>query len=310
MSNLTVRIKSKLNKLFVKNGPYKFLVSRWDEISDISTAANIFNTEFFRSEIKPLPFDFSNTKQVLILAPHQDDESIGAGGLMLKCKSLNIPCNVLFLTDGAQNNLPGKSIEEAIRIRREEALKACAYSNSEAIELGISNLDFNISQESINQFIEIINHKKPTEIAIPWFFDGPIKHRFFNEFLAKIYPLLTHKNFIILGYQVHNQIYPNIFLDISEEMDLKEKMIKEYASQNSAYISYDHITKGINAWNSRYMYKPSDEKGSYCELFFSLPAKDYVKLVNKFYKNTKQIYLNNEVLKKASSELNRLLKNL
>jgi len=228
---------------------------------------------------------------------------------MLKCKSLNIPCNVLFLTDGAQNNLPEKSIEQSIEIRREEAFKACAYANSEAIELGISNLDFIISKVIINKFIKNIDDKKPTEIAIPWLFDGPIKHRFFNEFIAKIYPHLKHKNFTILGYQVHNQIYPNIFLDITDEMDEKEKMIKEYESQNSSYISYDHITRGINAWNSRYMYKPNQGKGNYCELYFSLPAKEYIELVNKFYKDSETIYLDNKVLKTASEELNRLLQN-
>jgi len=57
------------------------------------------------------------------------------------------------------------------------------------------------------------------------------------------------------------------------------------------------------------MYKPNQGKGNYCELYFSLPAKEYIELVNKFYKDSETIYLDNKVLKTASEELNRLLQN-
>lgn len=307
MKNLIKSILSNLNKILVKHGPYKFVVSRWDKITDINTAANIFNTEFFRTEIKPLKLEVSEMKKILILAPHQDDESIGAGGLMLQAQKNDIECNVVFLTDGSQNNLQSHSVEESIQIRKIEAEKACAHSNSKIFELGISNIDFEINQEQINSYINLIDTEKPSEIAIPWFFDGPIKHRFFNEFFALLYPKLTHKKFNVLGYQVHNQIYPNVYLDISNEMDQKEQMIHEYASQNSTYVSYDHITRGINAWNSRYMYQPSQNKKKYSELYLYLPGKEYVKKVNQFYTSAEQIYLGNPTLIKASKQLSSLL---
>lgn len=288
---------SKLNKVLVKHGPYKFLVSRWSEISDINIANNIFNTEFFRSEIKPIPLEITKEDKVLILAPHQDDEAIGCGGLMFHCMKHEVKSAVCFVTDGAQNNLAGKSVQESILIRRAEAHRACAMTNSNVYDLDISNLDFKVTKKDVDQFCEIINEFKPTIVTLPWFFDGPIKHRFFNQFLQLVYPRLKHTEFQILGYQVHNQIYPNVFLDISDYADQKEEMIKVYESQNSSFVAYDHITRGINAWNSRYMYNVnSKSKKQYAELFLQLPAKEYLKLVKETYKIENQIYLENKDL--------------
>jgi len=45
-------------------------------------------------------------------------------------------------------------------------------------------------------------------------------------------------------------------------------MIKCYKSQLENFRAFDHIVKGMNADNSKYI-----EKSSYAELYFSLPAK-------------------------------------
>ena len=69
--------------LRAQRGPYRFLVSKWDAIDDVNLAARVLGTEFFSSKLAPVPLDLENIGPVLVVAPHQDDEIIGAGGSLI-----------------------------------------------------------------------------------------------------------------------------------------------------------------------------------------------------------------------------------
>jgi N-acetylglucosamine malate deacetylase 1 len=65
-------------------------------------------------------------KPALIISPHQDDETLGCGGLIaLKCQA-NIPVEVLFLTDGAASHIwhPQFAQGEIAPVRKQEAIAA------------------------------------------------------------------------------------------------------------------------------------------------------------------------------------------
>ncbi len=49
--------------------------------------------------------EFEQSDRVMILAPHPDDESLGAAGIIQRAKSLNLAVKVVFLTCGDNNQL-------------------------------------------------------------------------------------------------------------------------------------------------------------------------------------------------------------
>jgi hypothetical protein len=95
--------------------------------------------------------------------------------------------------------------------------------------------------------------------------------------------LLDMDHVEVWGYQVHNHLYPNIAIDISDQIDTKREMIDQFVSQNSNFKDYSHLTVGLNAYNSKFL------KGAkYCELFFGLPLKRYIEFIERFYKNNEE----------------------
>lgn len=77
------------------------------------------------------------TSRLLVLAPHPDDESAAAGGLLQRSARAGAAIRVVFVTDGDNNPWPQRALERRMRIgaversgwgarRREEALVALA----------------------------------------------------------------------------------------------------------------------------------------------------------------------------------------
>ena len=65
-------------------------------------------------------------KSTLIISPHQDDETLGCGGLIALKRAQNIAVNVLFITDGSASHRwhPDFKNGEIAPVRHQEAIEA------------------------------------------------------------------------------------------------------------------------------------------------------------------------------------------
>lgn len=61
----------------------------------------------------------------LVFAPHEDDETLGCGGLVALKRARGVPVVVAFLTDGRTSHAQFLDADELARRRRDEALAAC-----------------------------------------------------------------------------------------------------------------------------------------------------------------------------------------
>ena len=74
-------------------------------------------------------------RPAIVIAPHQDDETFGCGGLIAIKKANGIPVTIVFLTDGrGAARLPGTTEEHLVKNRRHEAIAA-------SISLGVPETD-------------------------------------------------------------------------------------------------------------------------------------------------------------------------
>ncbi len=298
------------NRVLARKGTYKFAIKNWERIEDVNLAQKVMDTEFFRDTIEPIPLDLEKHHRYLILAPHQDDETIGAGGLMIALKNLKRKVDVLFITDGAQI-IDGYTADEVVELRNKEAKKALSYTNATIHYLGINNMSVKLSEENVANFREHIENLQPDVILLPWFMDGPVKHRVTNHILLFSDGLRKlNKDIQIWGYQVHNVLYPNTYLDISPYIETKRQMIECYNSQNEYFECYDHLVVGMNAWNSRFLRKiPGQITKQYVETFFALPIVDYLDILEKFYtKEIDELYKGRPALIKEMKNMNELFK--
>lgn len=259
------------------HGPYRFMSRKWQDVSDINILAMAFETNFFLKELESAPVDPASLESILLVAPHQDDEVIGAGGTLLLASQARK--HVLFATDGSS-----KKRDEHDAVRRREARAACIRLGAAMDELGISNATMDITAQHVRDFAHYVTNNAPQILMLPWLFDFPAKHRVINHlyYLAAITEELPECE--VWGYQVHNVLFPNAYVDITSVIDEKIDIMRLYESQLSTYARYDHMVKGMAAWNMRFLPRELQAgQALYIETFFALPARDYIELIERFY---------------------------
>jgi len=262
-----------------RQGPYRFVVRQWSGINDLNLASRVMETEYFKQDLIPVALPVREVRSILVLAPHQDDEAIGAGGALLLASAAGVPIHIVFVTDGEEHGFA-----DSIGIRDREAEEVCRRLGASKLTLAVSNLAPKPSVADLEKLAGIIGDLKPAVVMTPWLLDSPIKHRMTNHLLwlaGKRRKLPAHE---VWGYQVHNSLLPNGYVDITEVAGRKRELIECYRSQNEMFYRYDHIAMGMAAANARFV---PDIKGDniehYAELFFALPSSEFEKMIGAFY---------------------------
>ncbi len=141
--------------------PYKFLVSldgkAWDELSSTTAQNAGKKNSVEETEAKYVKFEFSNppdgleireihfdamdaghagNKKILVLAPHQDDEMLMAGGIMKRAIEVGDDVKVLLATNGDYN---GKSTGEGRIVEAVNALDKIGLSKENILFLGYAD---------------------------------------------------------------------------------------------------------------------------------------------------------------------------
>lgn len=262
----------------------RFLFKSLTALRSIDLAARVVEVEFFRGAVVPQMLPVEQVESILVLAPHQDDETIGAGGTMVLANEAGARVDVLYVTDGMQMNLP-ISPEESVRVRHAEALQACAVAGATVHTLGVPNVPPVPTLDHVDQLGSMIREIKPEVLLLPWLLDAPPKHRMVNHLLLLANRRSRLPDCEVWGYQVHSGIIPNGVVDITKVFDRKQQMLQAFVSQNSNTQCYDHLSEGLSAWNSRFLPSATGPvRRRYAEVFFAVPLSTYLELTSEFYR--------------------------
>lgn len=266
----------KENMIFnAQNGPSRYIFKNLAHVQSLKALALAFEAEEHRFMLSPLPLDLAKFNKVLVLAPHTDDEVIGCGGLLLQCRKKNIPAEVYFTTDSCNNE------QQKTEMRLAECKQVMTSLDVPYSFSSLSNIYFETYNEHIDELAQKLRDEKNDAIFYPWLFDQPIKHRYTNLVLYLTllkYPELQQKQYY--GYQVHNTILVNSYLDITDEIAEKYDLINLYQSQVSS-IDYAEFTKAKNLLNSKFVRHIS--KPRYFEVFHGTDGAEIVHWVKHYY---------------------------
>ncbi len=211
-------------------------------------------------------------RSAIVFAPHQDDETLGCGGTIIRKKQAGADLKIVFMTDGSASHSLMDS-RELKAIRREEALAAANKLGVEPcdvifLEVQDGKLSYNI-MPTIQKVSNIIINFLPQEIFIPYGQDGPPDHDTTNhiviaalkkcEFSAMVYeyPIWfwnhwpwtqgTNKAKNILSF-LQNNLIPELNLlkefktsvYIGDVLERKRVALNEHKSQMSELIPHPH----------------------------------------------------------------------
>ncbi len=128
-------------------------------------------------------------KPAVVFAPHQDDETLGCGGVIALKRKQGVSVKVVFLTDGRECYVGAPaplpiSIEECIQIRQEEALnalKTLGVAASDVIFLNhhdstLGSFEGEQRQAIVEELRELLMELHPQEVYVPYFNDMHSDH--------------------------------------------------------------------------------------------------------------------------------------
>jgi hypothetical protein len=110
----------------------------------------------------------------------------------------------------------------------------------------------------------------------------------------------------VWGYQVHNTLYANGYVDITSVADEKRELLECFRSQNECIKRHDHMAMGLAAWNAHYL--KNSLEAQYAEVFFTLPLHEMLGLVKSYYlTNLEGVYHGKGALLESARDLQRLV---
>jgi LmbE family N-acetylglucosaminyl deacetylase len=127
------------------------------------------------------PFPLAAATRTLVLSPHQDDETLGCGGIIPQILAAGHQVNVTYITDGGASHpgYPGLA-----GLRRAEALAATALlgvasDRVEFLDAGdgtLASLKPADSANLVGRLGAILLHFDPTLVLLPCRSDGSAEH--------------------------------------------------------------------------------------------------------------------------------------
>lgn len=210
---------------------------------------------------------------ILVFAPHPDDDLIGCGGSMAKHLQQGHHVSIAYLTSGEAGSLKHTK-RKLMQIREEEAQKAAGL-------LGITDLHFfrnpdgylEYNRENLIKIVNLIRDIKPAYVYLPHGQDAVNDHRVTHQLVVEACNRAGGPWFQecgnqpwtvanIFGYEVWTPLQNIAYAeDISEFMEVKLDALRMHESQIES-IRYDEAVQGLNRYRGA-----MSGKGDYCECF-------------------------------------------
>ncbi len=186
-------------------------------------------------------------KKILVIAPHNDDETLGAGGTIAKCVSRGDSVHVAVFTSIAEGHPVLKPNRENIRAETRSAMEILGVPKSNVIFEDLPNvLVPDTPVHEVNRTVmRVIERVRPDVILLPFLNDLHKDHREIvyavqvaartctpvGRGISEIYMYETLSETHWNMDQVEGGFLPNVYNDITDFLETKVKAVKAYRSQ-------------------------------------------------------------------------------
>lgn len=250
---------------------YKFAIKEWTTLRDLKACSEVLGTMRFSRNLRPVVVDCPNVKRILTIAPHPDDEILGAGGTLIKAIRNNTEVRVLYLTSGKEvesSNLEKETIAVANKV------------GYDTLFLRFDNNNISLDKSNLRRVGEEIDRFKPECLFMPSLFDDHDDHRRASHILLQAYrSSLITVDVTVWTYQVYSSLIPNVVVDITKEVPLKDEVLRMWKTQ-SAHRDWAHYILGLNAFNVRWL---RTREPRFAEAFFVVPLSEYIQFCEIYF---------------------------
>jgi LmbE family N-acetylglucosaminyl deacetylase len=125
-------------------------------------------------------------RSCLVLAPHPDDETLGAGALIARKRAAGVEVRIVIVTDGRHSHVSQVLDADALAaVRREESIQACKRLGVEPhnlVHLDVPEGTVNTRVEEIrSRLIAEVRDMRPDDVLVTSALDWHVDHRTVSE---------------------------------------------------------------------------------------------------------------------------------
>lgn len=218
---------------------------------------------------------------VLVLAPHPDDDSFGCGGTIKKMANSGAKITVAYFCDGGggiketRDKTQDTNNKELVETRKKEAkATASILGISEQVFFGYKDGELSKGKAVLKALADLIKRVKPDIIFVPSFIDNHPDHKAVNDILVNF----LEKNesvFEIWAYEVWTPLYANRIVMINDEKEVKEQSMLAHQSQLEAR-GYVKAVLGLNQYRAEI-----NNRTGLAEAYFASSSSVYKELYKK-----------------------------
>jgi len=227
--------------------------------------------------------------QILVLAPHPDDEVFGCGGAILRHVEHGQPVAVIVVTDGSY----GVSAEEAdayVAQRRNESIAAARLIGyGVPVFWNYRDREISYSEKMVQKIREAITDVGADLVYSPSVFEMHPDHRALGMIVVEAVRRLG-KGVRLALYEVGMPLCPNLLLDISDLATRKMAAMACFVSQN-ARQRYDLDIAALNRYRTYTLPAHVTAAEAYILLAAETLASDPLKLYQSEYARQKSLGL-------------------
>lgn len=232
------------------------------------------NLDIFRY-LRMERIDGITEKNVLILAPHPDDETVGCGGTIRAYRQVGAHITCVYMTDGRRGN-PDYDENTLVEIRRSEARKVAEILGIDrTVFLENHDEELAVTAETVGQLTRILEDVRPEAVFLPFFTDNHPDHKATSRiFLAAVKQMKTNPMCHTWGLWTPLP-YFNVTVDITPYIDSKKEALEAYRSETERF---DLVGAALGFAKYYYVISGGKGKTGWTEVFLAFPAREFIRL--------------------------------
>ena len=214
---------------------------------------------------------------ILVVAPHPDDDVLGAGGTMVAASEQGRGIFSVYITDGGGSPRKDQSIsDEAMAARRENealsALRAVSAVGGIFLKRGSEELAGDLGPQVEGELAEIFRYIQPEEVFIPAPYERHRTHQRCTHLSIDALRVAGSQEMTLLGYSLWGSFWgekKRSVRDISPFIKKKVEAILAHASQVD-FKSYQQGILGKNNYEAIFWESHEPQKAAFVEIFLDM----------------------------------------
>ncbi len=276
MANVLATLLRRLERTVNTRQAYKFFMRDWQALTDLQSCARVVSTIRFNQTLEPLEMSVPRGKRITVIAPHPDDEMLGAGGTLIHAGRAGASIRCIYLTSSKP---PAQVEAETANVARHIGYQ------TEFLRYPVYGIP--VTDDSVKTLGTALAAAPMDCLFVPVLWDDHDDHRRANQLLWHAWRGgFVPDGMEIWCYQVYSPVISNVVVDISDVAEAKAEAIRMWKSQIQIR-KFDHYILGLNAFNIRLL-----PKARYVEAFFVVPMREYADLCAVYFNEPSTAFYN------------------